>query len=105
MTVHWDQSGQSDRPPQASRTLARLAALFVLGLVLFLPPLVSLPHDGTVLGTPALFAWLFLTWAGLIAALAAVVECGGADRHRKNPPPPPNPRPQGDREKVPPPPP
>ena len=44
------------------RTLARLAALFVLGLALFLPPLVNLPHDGTVLGVPALFAWLFLAW-------------------------------------------
>jgi hypothetical protein len=101
MMVNSDRRGQSDRPLQAPRALARLAALFVLGLVLFLPPLVSLPHDGTVLGAPALFAWLFLTWAGLIAALAAVVECGGADRNRKNPPPPPNPRPQGDRENVP----
>jgi hypothetical protein len=70
------------------RTLARLAALFVLGLALFLPPLVNLPHDGTVLGVPALFAWLFLAWGGLIAALAAVVEC------RQDPPPAPNPLPQ-----------
>jgi hypothetical protein len=101
MTVHWDQSGQSDRPPQASRTLARLAALFVLGLALFLPPLVSLPHDGTLFGVPALFAWLFLAWAGLIAALAAVVDSGGADRNRQNSPPPPNARPPGDRENAP----
>jgi hypothetical protein len=75
-------------------TLARLAALFVFGLALFLPPLVSLPHDGTVLGVPALFAWLFLAWAGLIAALAAVVECG------RNPPPPPNLLPQEEVEDV-----
>jgi hypothetical protein len=79
MTVSRNPRGQSDGPLQTPRTLARLVALFVLGLVLFLPPLVSLPHGGTVLGAPALFAWLFLTWAGLIAALAAVIECGGAD--------------------------
>jgi hypothetical protein len=76
------------------RTLARLAALFVLGLALFLPPLVSLPHDGTVLGVPAPFAWLFLTWAGLIAALATVVECS------QNPPPPPNRLPHGEGERA-----
>jgi hypothetical protein len=62
------------------RTLARLTALFLLGLALFLPPLVSLPHGGTVLGVPALFAYLFLAWAGLIAALAWVVERGGRPR-------------------------
>jgi hypothetical protein len=61
-------------------TLARLTALFLLGLVLFLPPLVNLPHGDTVLGVPALFAYLFLAWAGLIAALAWVVERGGRPR-------------------------
>jgi hypothetical protein len=62
------------------RTQSRLAALFVLALVIFLPPLVGLPHGGSLLGVPALFAWLFLAWAGLIAALAWVVERGGADQ-------------------------
>jgi hypothetical protein len=61
-------------------TLARLAALFVLGLALFLPPLVSLPYSGTVFGVPALFAYLFLAWAALIAALAWMVERGGTNR-------------------------
>jgi hypothetical protein len=61
-------------------THARLTALFLLGLALFLPPLVNLPHGGTVFGVPALFAYLFLAWAGLIAALAWVVERGGRPR-------------------------
>jgi hypothetical protein len=62
-------------------TLARLAALFVLGLALFLPPLVGLPSGGTVFGVPALFAFLFLAWAALIAALAWVVERGDSAGH------------------------
>ena len=61
-------------------TLARLTALFMLGLALYLPPLVNLPYGGTVFGVPALFAYLFLAWAGLIAALAWVVERGGRPR-------------------------
>jgi hypothetical protein len=64
----------------SSLALARLAALFVVGLALFLPPLVGLPRGGTVLGVPALFAYLFLAWAALIAALAWVAERGGTDR-------------------------
>jgi hypothetical protein len=58
-------------------TLARLAALFLVGLALFLPPLVNLPRSGTVFGVPSLPAYLFLAWAVLIAALAWVVERGG----------------------------
>jgi hypothetical protein len=69
------------------RTLNRLAALFVLGLALFLPPLVNLPREGTVFGVPAPFAWLFLAWGGLIAGLAWVVERGGDRRGRILPPP------------------
>jgi hypothetical protein len=59
------------------RVLARLAAIFLLGLALFLPPLVGLPRGGTVFGVPALPAYLFLAWGGLIAALALVVVCRG----------------------------
>jgi len=60
-----------------ARVIARLAAVFLLGLALFLPPLVSLPRGGTVLGVPALPAYLFLAWAGLIAALGLVVAGRG----------------------------
>jgi hypothetical protein len=61
-------------------TLARLAALFLLGLVLFLPPLVNLPRSGTLFGVPTLPAYLFLAWSALIAALAWVVERGAGRR-------------------------
>ncbi len=67
----------------SSRTLARLAALFTLGLVLFLPPLVTLPRNGTVFGVPSLLAYMFLAWAGLIAALGWVVERDGNDRNKR----------------------
>jgi hypothetical protein len=63
----------------SSRLLARLFALFLLGLVLFLPPIVTLPRDGTILGIPSLFAYLFGAWAVLIGLLAFVVV---ADRDR-----------------------
>jgi hypothetical protein len=58
-------------------TRARLGGLFLLGLVLFLPPLVSLPREGSVLGIPAVYFYLFGAWAALIAALAWVVERRG----------------------------
>jgi hypothetical protein len=63
------------------RTLARLFALFLLGLVLFLPPVVSLPRDGSVLGVPCLFVYLFGAWAALIALLVFVVERRVIDRN------------------------
>jgi hypothetical protein len=65
-----------------ARVLARLAAVFLLGLALFLPPLVSLPRGGTVFGVPALPAYLFLAWGGLIAALGLVVACSGGSSGR-----------------------
>jgi hypothetical protein len=64
------------------RTLARLFALFLLGLVLFLPPVVNLPRDGTVLGVPCLFVYLFGAWAALIGLLAFVVERAVIDRNK-----------------------
>ena len=57
----------------SSLLLARLFALFLLGLVLFLPPIVTLPRAGTILGIPSLFAYLFGSWAALIGLLAVVV--------------------------------
>jgi hypothetical protein len=55
-------------------TQPRLAGLFLLGLVLFLPPIVKLPAGGTVLGIPTLYFYLFAVWGVLIAALAWVIE-------------------------------
>jgi hypothetical protein len=53
----------------------RLVALFVLGWLLFSYPLLSLFNsDGTVLGIPVLYAYLFGVWAALIALMVVVVE-------------------------------
>ena len=52
----------------------RLIGLFLLGLVLFLPPLVKLHSGGRVLGIPSLYFYLFSVWFLLIAALAFTIE-------------------------------
>jgi hypothetical protein len=53
----------------------RLAALCLLGLVLFSYPLLAVFNvPDTVLGTPVLYAYFFVAWAALIALMALVVE-------------------------------
>jgi hypothetical protein len=53
----------------------RLTALALLGFVLFNYPLLSLfSTDGTLFGIPALYAYLFITWALLVALIALVVR-------------------------------
>ncbi|MEQ1772198.1 MAG: hypothetical protein ABL891_00320 [Burkholderiales bacterium] len=53
----------------------RLAALFLLGCLLFNYPLLQLfARDGTVLGMPLLYCYAFGAWAVLIGLMALVVE-------------------------------
>lgn len=53
----------------------RLAALFMLGCLLFNYPLLALFNRPTVLGgIPVLYLYIFAAWALLIALLAMVVE-------------------------------
>lgn len=53
----------------------RLAAAFLLGLVLFTPPLLNVAsRDVMVAGIPLLYLWLFGGWLLLIVVLALVVE-------------------------------
>ena len=53
----------------------RLAALFLLGVLLFNYPLLQLfARDGTVLGVPLLYCFVFCAWAALIGLMALVVE-------------------------------
>lgn len=53
----------------------RLAALFVLGCLLFNYPLLALFNRTTTLGgIPVLYLYVFAAWALLIALLAWVVE-------------------------------
>lgn len=64
----------------------RLVAIFVLGLMLLLPPLLLVfNRPATVLGIPVLYLYLFFTWAGLIALGAIAVrnlDWGLSELHR-----------------------
>ena len=58
----------------------RLAALFLLGVLLFNYPLLQLfARDGMILGLPVLYCYVFSAWAELIGLMALVVE------HREQP--------------------
>ena len=53
----------------------RLAALFLLGALLFNYPLLDLFADaGRVFGVPVLYVYVFAAWALLIGLMALVVE-------------------------------
>lgn len=53
----------------------RLAALFLLGSLLFNYPLLALfNRPDTLLGIPVLYLYVFGAWAALIALLAYVAE-------------------------------
>jgi hypothetical protein len=53
----------------------RFVALCMLGMVLFIFPVLALFNvGGTLLGVPVLYAYLFLAWAALIALMALVAE-------------------------------
>ncbi len=52
-----------------------LAALFLLGCLLFNFPLLALFNQpGLVFGIPILYVYMFAAWALLIALLAVVIE-------------------------------
>ena len=53
----------------------RLVALALLGFLLFNYPLLSLfSTDGSVVGVPLLYAYLFVSWGLLIGLVALVVR-------------------------------
>ena len=53
----------------------RLAALCMLGVVLFNYPLLAVFNvDATVFGIPVLYAYIFAAWSLMIACMAYVVE-------------------------------
>jgi len=53
----------------------RLAALCLLGFVLFSYPLLAIFNvHATVLGVPVLYAYFFAAWGALIALIALVIE-------------------------------
>lgn len=63
----------------------RLTSLFIFGVVLFSPMVISIfdmGADVTILGIPLLIAYIFVAWAALIGLLAVVVERSGRDVER-----------------------
>ncbi len=75
-----------------NRTNDRLVALFVAGLVLFMPPmLLVFNHSGRVAGIPVLYIYVFAAWATIIlmAGLASrgmTGESPAAVRQPETPP-------------------
>jgi hypothetical protein len=58
-----------------SRTCEFLTALFLLGALLFAPPLLIIFNEPIrILGIPLLYFYLFAVWTGLIVLVALVVE-------------------------------
>ena len=68
-----------------SQARGQLAALFLLGLVLFLPPLIGLPATGTLFGIPTLFVAVYAAWAVLILLLALVLHGARARQRARRP--------------------
>jgi hypothetical protein len=57
------------------RATSRLVAVFVLGFMLFAPPLLSLFDRNTrIVGVPLLWLYLFCAWGLVIALIAATVR-------------------------------
>jgi uncharacterized membrane protein len=53
----------------------RFVALCMLGMLLFNFPILALFNvPGTLFGVPALYAYIFMAWAALIALMALVAE-------------------------------
>ena len=56
----------------------RLAALCMLGALLFNFPILALFNvPGTLFGVPLLYDYIFIAWAVLIAAMALIAESDG----------------------------
>ncbi len=66
------------RPRGDERFSARLVAVAVLGLLLIVPPIVTIFDSGRqVFGVPLIWAYLFGVWAGIIVAVAVLVHRSG----------------------------
>jgi peptidoglycan/LPS O-acetylase OafA/YrhL len=65
---------------EEARQRDKLVGLFVLGVAVFNPPLLSLFSGRTLFGWPLLYVYLFCVWSILIGAVALVVE-----RRRRRP--------------------
>lgn len=58
-----------------SVTGQKVAAIFVLGFILFNYPVLSIfSTNGFIFGIPVLYVYLFTSWAVIIALMAFVIE-------------------------------
>ena len=56
----------------------RFVALCLLGMLAFNYPLLALFNvPDSFFGVPTLYAYIFIAWAGMIAAMAYLAESGG----------------------------
>ena len=56
----------------------QFVALCMLGMLLFNYPILALFNvPSTLFGVPTLYAYVFIAWAGLIAAMAYLAESDG----------------------------
>lgn len=61
----------------------RLVVVALLGLLLFMPPLMSIfGHDGMIWGIPLLFFYLFAAWGLVVGLLALTVAAGDREDRR-----------------------
>jgi hypothetical protein len=61
--------------PRSTPDNRRLVALFLLGAILFNYPLLAVFNiAGQAFGIPVVYAYIFVSWAMLIALFALVVE-------------------------------
>ncbi|MCG5239183.1 hypothetical protein [Azospirillum doebereinerae] len=64
-------SREDGKPPRRDR----MVALFLLGLLLFNPPLLRLfGVEGEIFGVPVLYAYILGVWAAMIALAALAAE-------------------------------
>ncbi|MFP4079193.1 MAG: hypothetical protein ACLFTM_00905 [Ectothiorhodospira sp.] len=88
------ETAHPDRPPQRARPASgareRYVAAFLLGLVLFFPPLLAVfDAPARPMGIPLLFLYLYGAWLGLILVIVLVALRSVHTDEGEDPPGPP----------------
>jgi hypothetical protein len=67
-----DENHPVTKTAEGERETARFVALFLFGVILFSPPVIAIfdVPGASVFGIPLLYAYLFASWAVLIALAA-----------------------------------
>lgn len=57
------------------RSIERLIALFLLGAIVFMPPVLEIfNRPGRVFGIPTLYLYIFFSWSGLIGVTLMITR-------------------------------